>query len=61
MITVERNPPMISSAIFLCLFLPLLSMLRKKPWLSIILFLVTLTFTMLLFKHHVTDPLDISL
>ena len=52
---------MISSAIFLCLFLTLLSMLRKKPWLSIIFFLVTLTFTLLLFKHHVTDSLDISL
>ena len=52
---------MIASAVFLCLFGLLCSMLRRKAWLSVILFFVSLVLIMLLFMHHATDSLNLNL
>ena len=52
---------MIASAIFLCLFGLLCSMLRRKAWLSVILFFISLILTVLLFIHHATDSLELNL
>ena len=52
---------MIASAIFLCLFGLLCSMLRRKAWLSVILFFVSLILIVLLFMHHATESLDLNL
>ena len=52
---------MIPAAIFLLLLLTLGSMYLKRPWVTILLFLVTLAAILLLFAHHATDALDISL
>ena len=51
---------MIAAAIFLCLFCLLASMLRRKAWLSVALFFLSLILIVLLFMHHATDPLDLS-
>ncbi len=52
---------MIASGIFICLLLTFLSTLKRRVWLTVICFMVTLVFVLLLFKHHATDTLDISL
>ena len=52
---------MIASAIFLCLVGLLCSMLRRKAWLSVILFFVSLILIVLLFMHHATESLDLNL
>lgn len=52
---------MIASAIFFCLFGLLCSMLRRKAWLSVILFFVSLILIVLLFMHHATESLDLNL
>ena len=52
---------MIACAIFLLLLLTLGSMYLRRPGVTISLFLVTLVAIMLLFAHHATDALDISL
>ena len=52
---------MIAGFIFLMLFLTLLAMHFKKPLLTISLFVISLVLIMLLFSHHVTDALNISL
>ncbi len=51
---------MIAAGIFLCLFFLLSSTLRHLPWLSVILFFLTLGFMILLFMHHATDKLDLN-
>ncbi|MCH2145580.1 MAG: DUF5993 family protein [Phycisphaerales bacterium] len=52
---------MIASAIFLLLLLTLGSMFQKRVSLTIVLFLCSLLSIMLLFWHHATDALNISL
>jgi len=51
---------MIAAGIFLCLFFLLISTLRHRPWLSVILFFLALGFLLLLFMHHSTDKLDLN-
>ncbi len=51
---------MIAAGIFLCFFFLLISTLRHLPWLSVILFFLTLGFMILLFMHHATDKLDLN-
>lgn len=52
---------MIAAFIFLLLLLSLGSMYLKRPLLTILLFMISLGLIMLLFVHHATDALDISL
>lgn len=52
---------MIAAAIFVLLFLVLVSMYFKRPAITIVLFLITLVAIMALFMHHATDALDINL
>lgn len=52
---------MIAAAIFLLLLLTLGSMFLRRPVPTIILFLISLAAIMLLFIHHATDALNISL
>ncbi len=52
---------MIASAIFLLLLLTLGSMFQKRVAVTMVLFLCTLLAIMLLFFHHATDALNISL
>jgi hypothetical protein len=52
---------MIAAFIFLLLLLSLGSMYLKRPLLTILLFMISLVLIMLLFIHHATDALDISL
>lgn len=51
---------MIPTAIFTLLLLTLLSFHRKRSDLGRVLFTVSLVATLLLFLHHVTDPLGLS-
>jgi hypothetical protein len=51
---------MIAAGIFLCMFFLLISMLRHLPWLSVILFFLTLGFVIMLFVHHATDKLNLN-
>ena len=51
---------MIAAGIFLCLFLLLLSTLRRRGWVTIILFILTLVLIALLFLHHATEHLPID-
>ena len=52
---------MIAAAVFLCLFALMCTMLRRKAWLSVLLFFVSLVLIVLLFMHHATDPLNLNL
>lgn len=52
---------MIAAAIFLLLFLVLLSMNFKQRLIPVVLFLISLFAIMLLFLHHATDALGINL
>ena len=52
---------MIAAALFLLLFLVLLSMNLKRRIITIILFLISLVAIMLLFAPHATDALNINL
>jgi hypothetical protein len=52
---------MIAALIFLVLLLTLGSMYLKRPLLTILLFMISLIMIILLFIHHATDALDISL
>ena len=45
---------------FLVFVFLLISMLRHLPWLSVILFFLTLGFVVMLFVHHATDKLDVN-
>ena len=51
---------MIAAGIFLSLFLLLLSTLRRRGWVTIILFILTLVLIALLFLHHATEHLPID-
>ncbi len=51
---------MIAAGIFLCLFLLLLSTLRRRGWVTTILFVLTLVLIALLFLHHATESLPIN-
>ena len=52
---------MIATGIFLLLLGSALSGLQDRRWLSLTLFFVSWVAIALLFAHHATDPLDISL
>ena len=52
---------MIAAAIFSLLLLVLLSMFLRRPVVTISLFFLALRSVLLLFLHHATDALDISL
>lgn len=52
---------MIAAGIFLLLFCVLLSMYFKRPRLTVFFFFASLISIMLLFWHHATDALNISL
>lgn len=51
---------MIPTAIFTLLLLTLLSFRKERSDLGRIMFAVSLVATLLLFLHHVTDPLGLS-
>mgnify|MGYP004203128879 CR=1 FL=1 len=57
---VEYHQVMIAAGIFLCLFLLLLSTLRRRGWVTTILFVLTLVLIALLFLHHATESLPIN-
>lgn len=52
---------MAASAIFLLLLATALSGLQDRRWVTVALFLVSWVAIALLFNHHVTSSLDISL
>lgn len=52
---------MVAALIFLLLFATLVSARIQKRWLVVSLFISCLVIISLLFWHHVTDPLPISL
>ncbi len=52
---------MIAAFIFLLLLLSLGSMYLKRPVLTILLFMISLGLIMVLFIHHATDALGVSL
>jgi len=52
---------MVAAAIFLCLFGLLVATLRRSPSWSVVVFFVALGLVVLLFLHHATDQLQISL
>lgn len=52
---------MIAALIFLVLLLTLGSIYLKRPFITILLFMISLIMIILLFIHHATDALDISL
>ena len=52
---------MVAALIFLLLFATLLSARIQKRWIVISMFISCLVIISLLFAHHVTDSLNISL
>jgi hypothetical protein len=52
---------LVAALIFLLLFATLVSARIQKRWLVVSLFISCLVIISLLFWHHVTDPLPISL
>ncbi|MDG2423961.1 MAG: DUF5993 family protein [Phycisphaerales bacterium] len=51
---------MIAAGIFILLFLLLASMLKRRAWISVILFFISMALTILLFLHHATETLDLN-
>lgn len=52
---------MVAAGIFILLLLIVLAVLGRKPRLSLVLFFITAVCIALLFRHHATDALNISL
>ena len=52
---------MIATGVFLLLFLTFLSCMGKRRWVTVGFFAVSMISILLLFSHHVTDALEISL
>ncbi|MEC7696532.1 MAG: DUF5993 family protein [Planctomycetota bacterium] len=52
---------MIASGIFFCLFVLLMLTLRRHAWSTVLVYFLSLVSIVLLFLHHATDQLDISL
>ena len=52
---------MAATGIFILLLVTALSGLQDRRWVSLMLFFVCWIAIALLFTHHATDPLDISL
>lgn len=52
---------MVASGIFILLLATALSGLQDRRWVSLTLFFACWVAIALLFAHHATDPLDISL
>jgi hypothetical protein len=50
----------LDTLIFVLIFATLLAMRSRRRWLTLALFLVSLTATVLLFKHHVTSSLPLN-
>jgi hypothetical protein len=50
----------LDTLIFVLIFATLLAMRSRRRWLTLTLFLISLTATVLLFKHHVTSSLPLN-